>query len=86
MLVSRETTSQIIPEAYTRWMPSSMHRFRGGKDSHRVQRRSQDLAGRGLILRQSQEAIRHAKLRGRSREALTEDLGSQESLTADACG
>lgn len=86
-LVSRETTRQIIPAAYTRWM----HEFHalsqvGGKDSYRVQRRSQDLAGRGLILSQSQEAIRHAKLRGRSREALTEDLGSQESLTADACG
>ena len=52
-----------------------------------MQRCSQHLAGWGLIFRQPQEAIRHVKLREhKSREALTEDLGSQESLTADACG
>lgn len=85
MLVSRETTRQIIPAAYTRWMLSSIHRVRGGKDSHRVQRCSQHLAGWGLIFRQPQEAIRHVKLREhKSREALIEVLGSQERLIADA--
>ena len=64
MLVSRETTRQTIPAAFTRRMYECRTPIQAGRrESHSVRAYSQYLAGWGLIVRQLQEVvIRHAKL------------------------